>query len=74
MFISIRNGNFLKEGNSVLTSSSVGMIFIRISPTVSMSALMLRMLYISSTRDRPHTQGGVGRVPARQPGRKVTIF
>lgn len=61
------------ERNSVLTSSSVGIIFIRISPTVSMSALMLRMLYVSPAKERPHTAGGVG-VPARQPRRKGTIF
>lgn len=34
-----------------LTSSNVGMIFSRISPTVFMSALMLRMLQISPTND-----------------------
>lgn len=37
---------------SNLTSSNVGMIFSRISPTVFMSALMLRMLQNSPTNDR----------------------
>lgn len=37
---------------SNLTSSNVGMIFSRISPTVFMSALMLRMLHISPADDR----------------------
>lgn len=59
-----------------LTSSNVGMIFSRISPTVFMSALMLRMLHISPTNDRAeqsHTQTvGLGCRHGNQEGR--TIF
>lgn len=52
-----------------LTSSRVGMIFKRISPTVSMSALMLRMLHIKPTNDRAehsHREPIVGQRTARE--------
>lgn len=51
---------WVQQIQQVLTSSSVGIIFSKISPTVSMSALMLRMLHISPTNDRARREGGVG--------------
>lgn len=50
----------VQQMQQVLTSSSVGIILSRISPTVSMSALMLRMLHISPPNDRARREGGVG--------------